>query len=1829
MKIFRKAVSALLLLCLAFLVHINYAIVVKAADYSYLSSNCTDSDIFTQINKIASSIGDGRHYWNARKKTSEMAEAAKTGDYTFGTTFSPCACKDGKHSWPSNGENLPVNQYEWDAGYRCTSNWVDGGIQCCGFAHWMGYALFGSSIENQDEWARHTRVSYDDIEVGDIIRYNNANNYDGEHWVTVWYKQNGELYVADANAGGYCRIHFDKSYDPTSVIINGMITLYHHERSNCSHSTVLIGICQDCGAVIEDKVGYTVTQNCDQQMIPVNEQTTIRTTPYNSTAANAKSNGISLSKGEISYFHIIAKGRNSLGHEWYKLDYYEKTTGEQVSGIRYVYVDRVKAKPAPAPQPTAAGTVRQWGVNLRTGGSPYDSRILTIPAYAPVTVLPAKTAGSGWLNVRYNGSTGYASGEYINLTDADNSSGLKVAQGSITFKRGTVPQLTGKITSGKTITYVRAVMDELECFGFVNPGTSAVPLNQLQFIGNGLSGATSGRHTLVLTAMDAAGSVVNQTISVDVTEGEVVQAPTICISDAVEGKQITILNNTAGATVYYFLNDSPAGEKVYSAPLTVTESATIYAYAEKNGKRSPTQSQTISVNRLSAPSATYVQSGGAAQITIQNRNDIETNIYYSINNGTVTPYYGPFTVSQNCTVAMYCERLGYLKSDTASKEITLQRPDTPKAQVNADKIAEGDCVVVTWDAGKYAERYAISLLAEDGAVISSVETSRAEERSAVFTLPKAGHYQISVAASNVVGSSDSDVVNVEAMPDLTVTFRDYDGTVLSVQTVKYKHNVSQRPQNPTRRGYTFTEWDNLDFNNITEDKIYTAQYNANEYTVKFLNYDGTTLSTQKVKYQESAIEPQHPICANRYVFSGWALSYVKETDSACDFTAVDSDMTFQAVQCWDDVTLPVDIQITAAERNSETGNYSIKVSLQNYDQATTTAMLRVALKDSRGQMVKTAYLEFALKPSECAEREIQLKCSEIVSQAEAFVLGIEGNDKTSSALSKVVSATVVEMAETYGEWSDWSTTQYEATNTRQVESKTQYRYQDLEYTNNANATLDGWERYDSKITSWSDWSGWQDSSVSSSDSRQVETRSVVASSNYKPIYVYYRWTGGADDSGASYSYDTGYTQYYRFDHPLTYLESSNWYGHTTYRYWYQTADGNTVSGRYKVVIYSGIEQQWVSDNYKTQWRYRDAIYTHYFRRWSQKWSEWTDSAIAETSERKVDKRTVYRFREKTYETVTDVGVTAADPQTLSGVLQTDSDLSGKLATIMVYSAKNTDPNENQIQYIGQTLIGSGNTYQFEVIPKANPTVDSGDYIVSLGIQGASGLVNVGLIAAPKQEYTVTFFGKNGEEVNQQTLLEGENALLPEAPEIDGMQFVMWDNPARNVHNNLTVNAVYVTETYAVAFVDWLNQDISLSSVSFGESPRNPGTPFADGYLFDRWVILKDGIETDALEAPITDNTVVMAKWIPTTYTVRFFDGENEEPYQTQQVAYGESASLPDAPTYTNDQIVFMGWGTDSHWWDVKEDLDVYAITTFKNTSMTPKSADGEYVANLGEGVALTAADDAVIYYTTDGSDPVAGGMVYSEPLLLTEDATVKAIAVEPNKNPSEILSVIFRYEENDNYEKVSEDWIKIGAYPVAAKPNGTVALQVDLPENPGIIAYQFLISCDRGVFYAVYDEENGYSCEPGAASENGTVLVSPYQDEGYLVTWFTAEKSTRTGNLFTLTLRVSDEADDGTYPITVSYSAVNTITEAGLSANAGNAEVSIHTSEDEKRIGDVNGDGELTLADVILIARSIVGLDTLTPKQMAVSDVNGDTLVNNQDVIKLARYLAGLESTLR
>ena len=61
--------------------------------------------------------------------------------------------------------------------------------------------------------------------------------------------------------------------------------------------------------------------------------------------------------------------------------------------------------------------------------------------------------------------------------------------------------------------------------------------------------------------------------------------------------------------------------------------------------------------------------------------------------------------------------------------------------------------------------------------------------------------------------------------NFTVTFKDWDGTVLKTQTVA-SGGAASAPDNPTRDGYTFSGWDK-DYNHVTSDLVVTAQYTKN------------------------------------------------------------------------------------------------------------------------------------------------------------------------------------------------------------------------------------------------------------------------------------------------------------------------------------------------------------------------------------------------------------------------------------------------------------------------------------------------------------------------------------------------------------------------------------------------------------------------------------------------------------------------------------------------------------------------------------------------------------------------------------------------------------------------------------------------------------------------------------------------------------------------------------------------------------------------------------------------------------------------------------------
>ncbi len=112
----------------------------------------------------------------------------------------------------------------------------------------------------------------------------------------------------------------------------------------------------------------------------------------------------------------------------------------------------------------------------------------------------------------------------------------------------------------------------------------------------------------------------------------------------------------------------------------------------------------------------------------------------------------------------------------------------------------------------------------------------------------------------------SDAAGSKTINYYTVSFNDWDGTVLKTQTVRYG-NSAEAPDDPERTGHTFTGWDNT-YDEITNTITITAQYTINYYTVSFNTNGGSTIENQNVKYGYSATKPETPVMSG-YKFSGW------------------------------------------------------------------------------------------------------------------------------------------------------------------------------------------------------------------------------------------------------------------------------------------------------------------------------------------------------------------------------------------------------------------------------------------------------------------------------------------------------------------------------------------------------------------------------------------------------------------------------------------------------------------------------------------------------------------------------------------------------------------------------------------------------------------------------------------------------------------------------------------------------------------------------------------------------------------------------------------------
>jgi len=163
-----------------------------------------------------------------------------------------------------------------------------------------------------------------------------------------------------------------------------------------------------------------------------------------------------------------------------------------------------------------------------------------------------------------------------------------------------------------------------------------------------------------------------------------------------------------------------------------------------------------------------------------------------------------------------------------------------------------------------------------------------------------------------------------------------------------------------------------------------------------------------------------------------------------------------------------------------------------------------------------------------------------------------------------------------------------------------YTYTLTSYTTSNSSSLSGWSQYNS-TSAWSDygnWSGWQDDYVGGSDSRQIDTQSVVSGYNKKTQWIYSRARSPKGDK--AYGWQTSY---------CTIIEGTGWLDYplehqtdhscgAAYGKGFRNADGAVYSGIYWYNEATQVVDDYNSPIYKTQYRYRDRylIYTYYYSR---------------------------------------------------------------------------------------------------------------------------------------------------------------------------------------------------------------------------------------------------------------------------------------------------------------------------------------------------------------------------------------------------------------------------------------------------------------------------------------------------------------------------------------------------------------------------------------------------------------------------------------------------------
>ena len=405
---------------------------------------------------------------------------------------------------------------------------------------------------------------------------------------------------------------------------------------------------------------------------------------------------------------------------------------------------------------------------------------------------------------------------------------------------------------------------------------------------------------------------------------------------------------------------------------------------------------------------------------------------------------------------------------------------------------------------------------------------------------------------------------------------------------------------------------------------------------------------------------------------------------------------------------------------------------------------------------------------------------------------------------------------------------------------------------------------------------------------------------------------------------------------------------------------------------------------------------------------------------------------------------------------------------------------------------------------------------------------------------------------------------------------------------------------------------SLDSISVAEN--NTKFSSSNGVLFN-----KD--KTKLIRTPTR---------IPTDYTIP--NGVvSVEAYAFDRCRYLKSLTIPASVSNIGDGA-FQGCDeiTDVYYCGGAEQWAAVTIGTGNDSLtnatlhyITQASAPTASVASgeveSGTEITLTAEDGVTIYYSVDGSDPTN---VYSAPIVITEDTTIKAFATKTGLMDSDVVTYTYtvkQTEESPDTPTAPDEPIVPADAPtltfgdMQAKSGGTVVVPLAISNNPGLAGLSILVSYDSVL--TLNGLEVGEALTELDFTNPKTLTANPLK-----LLWDGVDADASNGAILYLTFTVAENAEEGDYSISATYDAGDIydgdMNDVDVVITAGKVTVKNSTP------GDVNDDGIINGKDVTLVRRPVLGGYEQTINEDA-ADVNDDGVINGKDVTLIRRYIIG------